>query len=331
MIRSSRILFALQLAVAVLVLDKVAGADGEEAAAARALILFRLGRIDVAAGRYAEALPKFADSQKLDPEAGTMLNLAFCYEKLGKTATAWAQYQAASATAREQGNSKRENEALAQARRLEASLFHVVIRVMEQADADELEVRLDSVPLPRSLWGQPTPVDPGRHELRATAAKRLPWRSTFDVDAEHGDAVTVPVLEPIAQADTAAGPAPRRHDVPDADRGRAPAGSMRRTAALVMTGAGALALGVASVFALTAKSTYDGANCQGRFCTRDGLNEQSRAYTEAGVATAAAAAGGAALIGAAILWFTVPSGPRGIQMQPAVGRTAWGVSLQGAW
>jgi hypothetical protein len=331
MIRSSSISFVLQLAVALLVLDGVARADSKDAAAARALLLFRLGRMDVAAGRYAEALPKFADSQKLDPEAGTMLNLAFCYEKLGKTATAWAQYEAAGAVAHEKGNAKRENEALAQARRLEASLFRVVVRVTEQADADGLEVQLDNTPLPKSLWGQPTPVDPGRHELRATAAKRLPWRSTFEVDTEHLDAVTVPRLDPIAQADTPAVLAPRGHVAPDTDRGRVPAGSARRTAALVMTGAGAAALGVASVFALTAKSTYDGANCQGRFCTPDGVHAQSRAYTEAGVATATAAAGGAALIGAAILWFTVPSGPRGIQMQPAVDRTAWGVSLQGAW
>src|SRR5258708_29392092 len=61
--------------------------------------LFEDGRTLVAAGKFAEACPKFADSEKLDPSASTLLNLANCWEKVGRTATAWATYKEAASLA----------------------------------------------------------------------------------------------------------------------------------------------------------------------------------------------------------------------------------------
>src|SRR3984885_15543934 len=57
--------------------------------------LFEEGRKLVADGNFAEACPKFADSQRLDPSPATLLNLASCYEKSGRTASAWATYREA--------------------------------------------------------------------------------------------------------------------------------------------------------------------------------------------------------------------------------------------
>src|ERR1035438_7696858 len=61
--------------------------------------LFEEARSLLAAGKYAEACPKFADSERLGPSVATLLNLANCWEKSGRTATAWATYREAASAA----------------------------------------------------------------------------------------------------------------------------------------------------------------------------------------------------------------------------------------
>jgi hypothetical protein len=59
------------------------GKSGGNRAAAEAL--FNQGRDLMTAGKFTEACPKFEASQQLDPGLGTMLNLAECYEKTGRS------------------------------------------------------------------------------------------------------------------------------------------------------------------------------------------------------------------------------------------------------
>src|SRR5437868_1261848 len=66
--------------------------------------LFSDGRKLMADKKYGEACPKFEASLKLDPGLGAMLNLADCYEKNGQTASAWAEFREASASARASGS-----------------------------------------------------------------------------------------------------------------------------------------------------------------------------------------------------------------------------------
>ena len=80
-------------------------ADGKSQVAAEAL--FKEGRTLSASGHISEACPKFEASLHLDPALGTLLNLAECYEKLGKTASAWAEYRDAIPLARAAGSKVR--------------------------------------------------------------------------------------------------------------------------------------------------------------------------------------------------------------------------------
>jgi hypothetical protein len=333
--RSTPAVLARQFALAVLVLDGVAWAEADEDAVARALVLFRLARIDMLAERYVEACPKFADSQRLDPGVGTMLNLAYCYEKLGKTASAWAEYQAAAAAAAERGKTEWESAAKDRARSLEGSLLRVVIHVEPQNDADGREILLDGTPLPKSLWEQPAPIDPGRHEVRAAASGRRPWSKSFKVEAEgvgvEGAAVVVvPVLEPADAPVMVARPTGGRPA--SAEAPVAPRGGGQRTAALVLGAAGVGALAIGAGLLLLAKSTYDGSSCGSRYCTtRADFDAQSRAITEANIATATFVAGGLSLVGAAVLWFGAPQQRKTAHLAPAMGYSAYGLSLQGDW
>jgi len=332
-------LFAAPLVMAAFLFDSSALADaaggsaqgakhGEEEAEARALVLFRLARMDMEAGRFAEACPKFEDSQRLDPGVGTMLNLAFCHEKVGKTASAWKVYQAAAAAARTLGNADWESEARAQARRIEPSLLRVVIHVEVPESGDRPEVALDETPFPKSLWDQPTPIDPGRHRVRASAASRQTWSATFDVDREHLPTVSVPLLE-LAEGQAL---------LPAPESGAA----WRRKAALGVGAAGltaaavGLAFGGAAIAAHSRATTRYCAATAPLNCNADGIHELSRMNTDAAVSNVAIAVGGAALFSAAVLWFSAPqpSSPPsrgGWTLRPTVGSRGVAIAIQEAW
>ena len=66
------------------------------------------GRRLMAAGEFAAACPKFAASQRLEPNGGAGFELADCYERLGRTASAWAEFKSAASAARSAGSKERE-------------------------------------------------------------------------------------------------------------------------------------------------------------------------------------------------------------------------------
>ena len=127
------------------------GADDKAAAQA----LFDQGRKLMEQGRFAEACPKLESSEHLDPGAGTLLNLAACYEKNGQTASAWVTYTDA-ATASQERHPDWAARAQGRAKALFPTLSHLVIQVPSAVQG--LEVKRDGKTLASGSQGTPMPV-----------------------------------------------------------------------------------------------------------------------------------------------------------------------------
>ncbi|MEO8982116.1 MAG: hypothetical protein ABI548_21280 [Polyangiaceae bacterium] len=289
---------------------------GGNRAAAEAL--FNEGRALMAKSAFSLACPKFEASQHLDPGLGTLLNLAECYEKLGKTASAWAEYREAIPLARASGSKIREDLATERAEALEARLSTLTIRAMGTQDAAALEIRRDGVPVESAELGSPIPVDPGQHTVEASAPGKTKWTATVQVVADATKlAVEVPALAPAATAESGAGASAGSGagavSAPSDAASTARRGSGQRTAAIVVGAAGVVGVGLGAVFGLQARSDWSGAksHCPSfTTCDDRGLELHSSAASKATLSTVAFIAGGAALAAGAVLWFTADSGKK---------------------
>src|SRR5580700_11230615 len=102
-IMTGRVTVGVTLGCALLVGSLKAGAQAE---LGKADALFNAGRSLLEAGEYSDACPKFAESQKLAPGLGVTLYLADCYERLGRTASALAEFRRAVTIALARGDAR---------------------------------------------------------------------------------------------------------------------------------------------------------------------------------------------------------------------------------
>jgi len=142
--------------------------------------------------QYADACEKLAKSQTLDPGMGTQFRLAECYEKLGRLASAFDQYNSVADAAKAANKPDREQVARRRAASLEARVAKLTIVIPPSvASLAGLEVTRDGAPVDKDHWGQPVPVDPGDHIVNARAPHKKPLESK--VWAEGSARLTVSV------------------------------------------------------------------------------------------------------------------------------------------
>ena len=160
-------------------------------------------------GKFAQACPLFAESQRLDPGGGTLLNLGVCHEKEGRLATALGELELALLQA--QRDKRKEREQLARERI--AAIGPRVPRLIVTlgagvAEIDGLVVTVDGNEIKRETFGSAVPVDPGVHRIDASAPGRR--RATFVVPIP--EATTKPLeIPPLAEEGglgTSASPCP---------------------------------------------------------------------------------------------------------------------------
>ena len=283
---------------------------------AAATVLFDEGIRAMDAGHLDEACLKLVKSQELAPSGGTLLAIGDCYERSGRIASAWVAFREAASRAVAAGKVDAETNALGRAARLEPRLPRMTVRLKEPAK--DIEVRRDGILLMPGELDIPTPIDPGRHTIRAKAPGAEEWTRAVDVTEAAPVVVDVPSLVPLT-------PVARRPDGaipgggdpgPSAPPSNEPgSGGTQRVIGLVVAGSGLLLLGVGAVFAVLARKTDDRAeeHCERqdiRRCTDQGLSLIDDAKSQALVSTVVVAVGATALAGGVVLVLTAPSRPK---------------------
>lgn len=270
--------------------------------------LFRDGRARMEQGNYAEACPKLAESQRLDPAAGTLMNLGRCYEGNNQTASAWVTFTEAAKAAAARHREDWRATALARVRALEPKLATVIIDVPEDARAVGLVVKRDASEVRQPEWGTPIPVDSGPHEIGATAAGRVAWSKKGSIrDGDRATVVVPKLAEAPAAAVPVAAPVTGGADRERSNTAEPGASSPWRTVGFVALGVGAAALITGVVTGALASSAGKDADrlCPGSPCSdREGLDASSRAHGLATVSTIGFVAGGVLAAGglALVLW-----------------------------
>jgi hypothetical protein len=326
-VKRSRCLLAGWLAVVSTAAPLAAWAEPTEQERALANSLFDEGRRLMAAGSFAEACPKLAESQRLQPGGGTLLNLGLCHEKEGKLAAAWGELRAALAMARRDGRGDREQIALERLAVIEPELSMLTLEVPESARLPDLVVKVDGFVHGPMTWALPQPVDAGEHVVSAEAPGHEGWSTRVVADAPRARIqVVIPRLAaaaaPAAPPLVAPSPAPTAPPAEPRERGM----GGQRVGALVAGGVGLGGLLVGSAFGIAAMA--EGASAEeecppgGDVCSQDGEDASERALALADVATGAFIVGGVSLGLGAVLWLTAPrdeATPATTRATPALG------------
>ena len=263
-----------------------------------------------AAGKFAEACPKFAESNRLDRGAGTMIHLADCYEKNKQTASAWATYREAASAA--QALNRRDWEKLANGRAnaLEPKLAMLVVKVADPAP--KIEVKRDDAVIEKPSWGIKLPIDTGAHTVTANAPGFQPFtvKITIAADGEQ-KVVDVPKLTADAPAVATTTPPPPT-TTPDSqpppkvvvDDGA----DTRRTVGYIVGGVGIAGIGVGAVTGFLAigknKDSKDLCPTEGACPSKDGVDANDSAKKLGTISTIGFIAGGVLLATGAVLVIT---------------------------
>lgn len=253
--------------------------------------LFSQGRELLEKGNYKEACTKLQQSEELAPAIGTLLNLGYCWEQLGRFRSAMEAYSEAQILSQKTGDAKRTAFARERFEAVSPKVMKLVVKVTDPSTAD-LEIKRNEIVIPKTDWSQPIPVDPDDFVVTASAPGYTPWRGTVTVRGE-GSSVTV-VVPPLS-----------RNAEPDKGVNL----SSTRIAALGLgaVAVGALSAGIATGFG--AKSRYDDASsshCDATGCDAEGLRLQQSARTQGNVGTALVGLG--ALAGAAGIYLWIAGG-----------------------
>lgn len=329
--------FAIALGVA-LFAPSAWGQTPSEKAAAEAL--FQEAADLMAANRFDDACPKYQASHDLDPAVGTLLRLADCYDRVGKSASAWALFIEAETVARRAEQVDRAEIAATRAAELKQRLSTVKLRVAEPGGAPGLTIVVDKAAIPEPSWGTALPFDPGTVRIQASAPGYESWSTEVEVPVGPAEtSVTIPMLDrapekPTEQRGLLTG-APET--APELE---APESSLQSTLGYVAGGVGLAGLVAAGAFSYRAYTLNEDsldlcATDDPNACTTEGKALRDDATKYGTYATIAGGVGGGLLITGLVLILTAPSDKQAAAPRYRVladaGPRGGSVALRGVW
>jgi hypothetical protein len=263
-------------------------ARGAEPATADAL--FREGRAAMQRNDWPRAVQVLAESQRLEPAAGTLLNLAMAEHKLGSLAAAWEH--ARSAMDQLGATDDRRKLAIDLFESLDKQLPRLRLRSSAVLPA-AARVRVDGVELRHAALGVDLPLDPGPHKLELSAPHHKISVVSFTLREGERVEKLLQLGEPLPSPDPLAPPA-------TADSSHA---SNWRTTGWVSLGLGATCLavgGATGYLALNRNNTVE-QHCDGHYCDPIGTQAASEGKTFASTSSVTVISGVALALAGTLL------------------------------
>lgn len=281
--------WALPFALVTALVARADRAFAQDQSHIQADALFAEGRDLLEKGRFIEACAKLAHSEELSPAVGTLLNLAYCYEQIGKLRSAMDAYTEAESLATAAGEAKRATFAKERFAAVEPRAPKLILRVVPP-EAPGLEIKRNGAPVAKSELDHPIAVDPQDYVVTASAPGRMPWKAAMIVK---GDGAVVTMLVPPLE-DTL---------LPATPTAQSPL-TTRRIVALGLGAASALAIGGGLAAAFSAKARYDDADphCDATGCDETGASIQHGAVVQGNIATALVGLGALCAAAGVYLW-----------------------------
>jgi hypothetical protein len=278
---------------ALLLLPGAARADANKpiGSSAMAEALFKEARELLKRGEVSEACRKLEGSYRIDQAPGTLLNLALCHEKEGKTGSAWGELNESLQIAKKTKRRDREKIAREHISAIEPKLSRFVVAVPPEARVKGLVVEMDGVPLEQGAWGTAIPIDPGDHAAVAKAPRYKSWESKLTVEEAKVATLLVPKLERL--------PDPKPPE---------PAGGWKKPVGYSMLGGSAVLLGLGTAFGVRALSFGSEAaeGCKNMVCNDAGWEALQSGRSSATAANVLLPIGVAAAGVGAFLLLTAP-------------------------
>jgi hypothetical protein len=249
------------------------------------------------------ACEKFAESQKLDPSSGTLLNIGQCNETFGRWASAVGAYEEAEVLAKKRNKTEHAKKAEARRLAIAGKVPHLVLDRAAIA-SQNAAVLLDG----KVTKDDKISIDPGQHVLEVEAAGFERYINRLTVVEGKDLPIKLPTLSPAAGAQATKEPQGAIAEKKPIIKTEEKAAGLPLVPGLVISGVGVLGVGAGVILSAMASSSLKeakaGCTDYPKVCSATASDPNKRAQTFSLLSTISWIGGGVLLAGG-ITWIAI--------------------------